>query len=1485
MKPPLSRPLRQLASIPLFWVITIPLAVSALGSLAGAGYFAYRNNQVVVKDLGQELVDKTHQIIHQELEDYLEMALLLNQINAEAVDQYGVDVEDVAALEELLFDRLQQFDGVTGVMFASPTGRLRVMERFPTRQMVVAEPDQPNQVRVYELGPAGERGALVDEVENFDVRRDRPWYGAAVERGALGWNPLFQQDTSDHLTLNASQPVYDASGGLLGVFAVHLRLDYLSAVLQSLEIGQVGHVLITDANGTILATSTPEPPYRLEGGSGTDKRFRSITLATSQDPFLRALDPVLRQENLLARATETAVPMVQFRYEGEVQYVSVARFQDPYGLDWRIITVAPEDYFLGHLAQHQRQAMLLWLLGVVSALGLGLVVAKLFLQRLGHYHWASQALAAGDLSQRLPTDSPIRELNGLAGAFNQMADQLQQSFRTIQTALDESEAKFTTIFRTSPVPMAIATLAEGRILEANHSLLAVLGQSQETMVGYTALELNLWADLGQRQQCRHRLRSQGQVRDLEVEVRRGTGEILTVLLSAEVQTLSGQDQVIVTFHDITDRKRMELALKESEARFREISETSPANIYILVQRPDGSAYFEHISRAIEVIHEIPVADILADAQVLLNRIHPDDQADYAAAVQHSLDTLQPFHHEWRVVNPSGAIKWLQGSSIPKRRPGGEVAWYGVVIDITQRQQAEAHLRQTEQWLRQYSQISPTMIYTYVETATGENWFEYLSDALVDIGGITVEEGMRDAAAVRGLVHPEDREDYRRTEAESEATLTAFSHQCRIVTPAGQVKWVHVQSQPECRRDGSTAWHGVVVDISAEKQMEEARLQSDTQKRAILEVLPDLIVRIRRDGTYLEIKPAATFPSELPHFAVGNNLRQVLPPHLLIPYLQTMERAFATGETQRYEYAIEVQGEALWQEVRMVPMGAEEMLFVVRNLTDLHRLARALQESEARFRQLAETVQEGFFVYELDRQEYSYVNPAYWVIRGLEPAAAPDSMDQWLSGIHPEDRPRIDDALLREQRGENFDQEYRYLTSTGDLRWLRSKAFPLTDDSGQVRRIVGTVENITERRLAEDALRQSEARFRSAFDYAPYGISLMSPTGQFVMANSQYCALLGYSEAELRQMTFQDITHPDDRAQDWQEFQRMMAGNLPIYHVEKRYLTKQGETIPVIINAAPVYDVNGQPLYSVGHVQDIRERLAIDRMKDEFISIVSHELRTPITSIQGALALLGAGVYKNRPEKAKAMLDIAINNSDRLVHLVDDILSFERLESGRVQLEPEPCQVEDLFAQALDSVRALANQAYITLESQTIAATLQAAPDAIVQTLTNLLSNAIKFSAPGSTVWLRATPIDQIPVEQIPGPSTTRSPEFTFPQAPKSPESLESKLPESPLPTPHSRFPIPHSPTQYLLITVQDQGRGIPADKLDHIFEQFQQVDASDSRQRGGTGLGLAICKRIVEQHQGHIWVESQLGQGSTFSVALPLTLAQEDLHITHKSQI
>jgi signal transduction histidine kinase/CHASE2 domain-containing sensor protein len=242
------------------------------------------------------------------------------------------------------------------------------------------------------------------------------------------------------------------------------------------------------------------------------------------------------------------------------------------------------------------------------------------------------------------------------------------------------------------------------------------------------------------------------------------------------------------------------------------------------------------------------------------------------------------------------------------------------------------------------------------------------------------------------------------------------------------------------------------------------------------------------------------------------------------------------------------------------------------------------------------------------------------------------------------------------------------------------------------------------------------------------------------------------------------------------------------------------------------------------LSDMTERQAIARMKDEFVSIVSHELRTPITSIRGSLGLLGTGKLGNLSSKGQRMLDIAINNTDRLIRLINDILDLERIESGKITLSKQPCDLAELLQQAAETMQVMADSAGVKLSVSAVSIRFMGDSDRLLQVLTNLLSNAIKFSPSGSMVWLTAQ---------------------TQPAAPGSPL------------------------TPLLLIQIKDQGRGIPADKLSLIFERFQQVDVSDARQKGGTGLGLSICSAIVQQHGGKIWVESQVDVGSTFHVLLP----------------
>lgn len=418
--------------------------------------------------------------------------------------------------------------------------------------------------------------------------------------------------------------------------------------------------------------------------------------------------------------------------------------------------------------------------------------------------------------------------------------------------------------------------------------------------------------------------------------------------------------------------------------------------------------------------------------------------------------------------------------------------------------------------------------------------------------------------------------------------------------------------------------------------------------------------------------------------------------------------------------------------------------------------------------------------------------------------------------------------LRQQA--TIEQELRQAKEELELR-VAERTAELTRINQQLQ------SELNEHQRTQEELRNSQAMFAGIVSIADDAIISIDGSQKITLFNQGAEKIFGYTSQEVLGQPL-DILIPSQYIQAHRQYVADFGRSTKVARRmgERREIygrRKDGSEFPAEASISKLQ--LGQEIVYTVYLQDVSDRKQVERMKDEFVSVVSHELRTPLTSIHGSLGMLASGLIKPDSEQGKRLLQIAVDSTDRLVRLINDILDIERIESGKVKMEKQTCNVADLIAQAINVMQPLADKAKVTLSVSSLSQQLWADPDRIVQTLTNLLSNAIKFSTPGSTVWLSA--------ELVSGGDFT---------------------------------PSPHFPNYHILFTVRDTGRGIPSDKLESIFERFQQVDSSDSRNHEGTGLGLAICKSIVQQHGGEIWVDSQLNEGSTFYFTLPVL---QDAHI------
>lgn len=349
--------------------------------------------------------------------------------------------------------------------------------------------------------------------------------------------------------------------------------------------------------------------------------------------------------------------------------------------------------------------------------------------------------------------------------------------------------------------------------------------------------------------------------------------------------------------------------------------------------------------------------------------------------------------------------------------------------------------------------------------------------------------------------------------------------------------------------------------------------------------------------------------------------------------------------------------------------------------------------------------------------------------------------------------------------------------------------------------------------AEEQLQHSDTQFRMLVNGSLQGVCIhwdLRP----VFANPAFARIFGFDSPE--QIVALDsilvLFAPEERPIIEQNVGRRMRNEIADSQFERRGRRRDGSTFWAETMATRV-TWEGRPAIQLTAL-DISGRKGIDEMKNDFISTVSHELRTPLTSISGSLGLIAAGMAGRVPPEASNLIQIAANNSDRLVRLINDILDIEKIESGRMEIDFFPIQSWQLVEMAVEANRGFAERFGITMEivDSELDARVLGGIDQLMQVFANLLSNAVKFSPLRGRIEVAARRAGE----------------------------------------------------GWVRFSVRDHGQGIAEDFRPHLFEKFTQGANGDRPRQGGTGLGLAICKALVEKHGGRIGFHSEIGRGSTF---------------------
>ena len=731
------------------------------------------------------------------------------------------------------------------------------------------------------------------------------------------------------------------------------------------------------------------------------------------------------------------------------------------------------------------------------------------------------------------------------------------------------------------LPDAVGMLdLQGRLTTANRQAVEMLGYADPgELLGKSAFDLMPPEDHERVKADITTTLETGTMRNAEYRMLRKNGSRFPVELSAAVSTdADGQSRgIVIVVRDITARR-------QAEARIREL-------LYILDQARDA-IIIRDLEGRIQYFNNGAERLFGWTADEVRGRRTTDlffaDTSTFAEAQKMLLQTGE-WAGELQAVTKARKPIILHTRWTLARVPHSQAAHVvSISTDITGHKEAEEALRQSQERYRSLAESSPDAIFILDR----ESAIQYVNRVAAEWLGKPDTQllGQPQAEFFPPEIARQHQEGLQRVFESGEMVRTEQSESFR-----GTEKWIESRLVPLRNQQGRVTYvMGIARDLTERKRTQEALKEREALSQKIIGAAMEGFWMLDLEGKLVEVNEAYCRMSgysreELLSMHISDVEVNEASPELTGQHIQRIIQSggerFETRHRCKDGRTIEVEVIATFLKLR------EHYVFAfMRDITERKQAEQLLRASQERFRQLAENIREVFWITNPAKNEMIYISPGYEVIWGRTCESLYASPTSWVETIHPDDRQRVLEAVLTKQISGQYDEVYRIFRPSGSERWIHDRAFPVKDKSGDVYRIVGIAEDITERKQTEEALRNAEARYRGIFENATEGIFRTTLDGRILIANPALARMFGYQSPHEMVSSVTDVgrqiyVSPEKRA----EMKRLLLEQGAIQGFEEENYRKDGSIIWVSLNAHVIYDDSGAVQYIEGTIQDISER--------------------------------------------------------------------------------------------------------------------------------------------------------------------------------------------------------------------------------------------------------------------------------------------------------